>query len=96
MWSCSCCHHKWHLLCIMQWTLRLALNRPGRPVSFTCPGCRTVHAIATLPGFHDHPMKSLRAVPQPLEFHLQRANANRITWRNVFRHLCLCFRTRAA
>lgn len=52
LWSCSCCHHKCHMLCIMQWTLRLSLNNTRHAItSFTCPGCRTTHAITTLPGF---------------------------------------------
>ena len=52
VWTCGCCHKRCHLLCIFQWTLRISLNRTSRTVtSFSCPGCRTDHAISGLPGF---------------------------------------------
>lgn len=52
VWTCGCCHKRCHLLCIFQWTLRISLNRSSRTVTtFSCPGCRTDHAISGLPGF---------------------------------------------
>lgn len=51
-WVCSECHNHFHLLCILQWTLRLVMN--GRKVNeFTCPSCRHVHDIRSLPGFEE-------------------------------------------
>ena len=52
VWTCGCCNKRCHLLCIFQWTLRISLNRSSRTVTtFSCPGCRTDHAISGLPGF---------------------------------------------
>lgn len=42
------------MLCIFQWTLRLSLNESRNFSAFSCPGCRTQHAISTLPGFEQH------------------------------------------
>lgn len=54
LWTCNCCHQKCHMLCTFQWTLRLSLDRSRNVSSFSCPGCRTSHAISTLPGFEQH------------------------------------------
>jgi len=54
LWTCNCCHKKCHMLCTFQWTLRLSLDRSRNVSSFTCPNCRTSHAISTLPGFEQH------------------------------------------
>lgn len=72
LWTCSCCHKKCHMLCTFQWTLRLSLNRSRNFSSFTCPGCRTGHAIATLPGFAQH-------APAPIVAPPRRSNANAST-----------------
>jgi hypothetical protein len=50
-WTCATCHKQCHMLCIFQWTLRLSLNERRHFSGFTCPGCRSRHSIATLPGF---------------------------------------------
>ena len=61
LWTCSCCHKKCHMLCTFQWTLRLSLNQSRRVSAYTCPGCRTSHAITTLPGFEQHAEPSHRS-----------------------------------
>lgn len=57
-WTCSTCHKRCHMLCIMQWTLRLSINERRSFSGFTCPGCRSRHSIATLPGFEQQPAPS--------------------------------------
>lgn len=54
LWTCSCCNKQCHLLCVFQWALRLSINHGRRFQHFSCPGCRTEHALNTLPGFEQH------------------------------------------
>lgn len=52
VWRCEQCQSQYHLVCILQWTLRTVLNHGQRPRVFTCPACRRPHPISSLPGFH--------------------------------------------
>ena len=51
-WSCSQCHAQCHLSCVLQWTIRSIVSAQTPSHVFTCPNCRHVHHIDSLPGFH--------------------------------------------
>ncbi len=52
LWRCDSCQSQCHLRCILQWTLRLVVDRRSRNPTFTCPCCRAVHRVRTLPGMY--------------------------------------------
>lgn len=61
-WSCTQCHAQCHLLCVLQWTIRSLVNSLAQS-SFTCPNCRYLHHVDTLPGFQT---ESTRPTPRSM------------------------------
>lgn len=52
-WSCSECQNRFHMTCILRWTLRTMLNnmslrRRRSQRTFTCPMCRHPHPASSL------------------------------------------------
>ncbi len=53
LWHCARCRSPCHLRCALQWVLRTVINAHGSIEQFTCPVCRTAHAVSSLPGFEN-------------------------------------------
>lgn len=51
LWSCAVCHARFHMLCTLQWVLRMLLTNENH--NFTCPSCRAPHGINSLPGLEN-------------------------------------------